>query len=356
MPEKRCPKCNGLMSRLVHVCPHCGEKLSTGTGTWIGVVIGLLVLAGVVVLVVRPSIGAPGTIGLPKTVTVGAPPAPPKPTPPPAAPQAPVATPAPPAPAPAPAPAPQLAKGMTMDQVRQALGEPARTRSATAPDTRFDWWEYDSGKSLRFVNSVLEGWSENAPAASPGAPAAPEAGAAQPEHIYAALKAALQRAEADAGRRGGRPGQAGMLRDAYLAQVRNIYGITLEQQQSILAEGDAKGWGGLSLLQTGGGGKPPTVGKTYIGGMGVRLLQESEPGTAPLGTVGLEPGSLVRVVQAVARGTRLWYYLEVLRPDGAVVGSGWAENLMVVEPLAPPASAAPPPAGAARGPRAAGAG
>ncbi len=57
MSGRTCPKCNAIISRLVAVCPHCGEKFDTGSGTAIGLGIGLVVLAGVVFLVIQATGG-----------------------------------------------------------------------------------------------------------------------------------------------------------------------------------------------------------------------------------------------------------------------------------------------------------
>ena len=55
MAEKKCPKCDAAISRLMRVCPHCGARVATGPGTEIGLVLGLLVLAGAAVVVVKAS-------------------------------------------------------------------------------------------------------------------------------------------------------------------------------------------------------------------------------------------------------------------------------------------------------------
>jgi len=363
MSQKTCPKCNGVMSRLVNVCPHCGEKFHTGTGTGIGVGIGVVVLAGVLFLVVQASGGfhlkkppAPA-----KEVTVSQPAPPPAPKPP-----APEPAPAPPEPAspppePAPAPKPELAKGMTMDQVRALLGKPDTARSASAPNVSWDWWSYGSGWKLRFVNSKLESWREVEPSTGSSESealggVAPATGAPRNRQIYAALKTAMKRSELDARRGGAAPGGG----PDYTTLVRTQYRITASEQQSILAEGDKEGWPLPPVLfQSGGKGTPPAVGKTYtVGGtLQVLVTPEPPPKAIPTDMVDVAAGSLVRVSKAEAVNSAVWCEIQVLGPNGKVVGSGWANGLTLVELSAPTpadANSAAPPANSARGTPAAG--
>ncbi len=357
MSGRTCPKCNAIISRLVAVCPHCGEKFSTGSGTAIGLGIGLLVLAGVVGLVVLAS----GGLHLHKTeppvqtVTVKQPPKPePAPAPPPK-PTPPEPEPTPPQPEPAPKPKPELAKGMTMDQVREALGKPDRASGAFGAGMRWDWWTYNSGEKLRFVNSVLDGWSKVTPTPAPSAPtivgaasgaSEPASGEARRKQIYGALKGALKSAQVIASGPTVSADQRSVLEQAFTAQVRSRYGIRGADATAILAEGDSKKWPAPSLLlKTEAKGTPPAVGKAYTLGSMVQLLQSDGPPTdnPPKGVYDASAGLLVRVMQVVPARNDTWYEVGATDPSGRIIVSGWASGLKVIDTAdARPVGAATP--------------
>jgi hypothetical protein len=365
MPEKTCPKCGGAMSRVTRSCPHCGHQLRRGTGAGMGVAIGLIVLAGAGFLVIKASGGLHLHFGFgksePKEITLSRPAPPPAPIPPAPAPEPTPPEPAPPPPEPAPPPPrPVLAKGMSMDQVRRLMGEPAKVRSASGADLQVVWWDYGSGEELRFVNSALQRWTEaSAPASSTsntsggaaatGSPTgSPPAGSDEERrwHIYVALKAASALADLRA-QTGGAP--RSVIEDSLMREVLDRYRLTVAEQQSILAEGESKQWTVPNLLgHAGPHGHPPVIGSTYIVPTELNLEQGPQPPplARPTGQLMLPPGTEVRVVAQSAQGG--WYLVEALDASGAATARGWAPMLSAFSPAA--AAAAPGPAGGPRQP------
>jgi hypothetical protein len=356
MAVKKCPKCDGVVSRLVRVCPHCGAKIASGTGTEIGLVLGLLVLAAAVVLVIKGAGSIAPKQPTPTTRTV-----PPveKPTPPPPAPPTPPA-PAPvvetPPPAPQPVEKPALTRGMTMAAVRQLWGAPEKTSSAQSATTRSDWWTYDDGQKLHFVDSVLESWAQSEPPATvttpePTSPSGEAAGAAAPasreEQIYGELRVALKRAEVEDRASGVANSRRAKLEQSYTSDVRSRYGITEARQETILAQGEAKHWRvPPAVFFPQQGGAPLTIGATYVTGMPIEVtLGDRPPGEGIVSVGMLAPGCPLRVQRSVEMGGAIWYYVEVLNETGVVMRAGWTRGLTVM--TAPPESSSPrQPAGA----------
>jgi len=354
MPQVACPKCNGVISSSLRRCPHCGARIRHGSGAAVGLALGLLVLGGAVTLVVTMS-GRPKQAAPPQMVSIPPGVAPPvaeepAPEPAPAAPQE-----EPPPPEPVAEPQPQLVKGMTMQEVRQMLGEPTRESSAEAVGTRFDWWHYPSGEKLRFINSVLDSWTVGEPSQSAGVLAA--LGAAPPggasagastearKRIYAELKIAEKRAEVENSISGSRVSQKEMLEQIYAKLVCRKYGISEGQGLAILSEGDRERWPlppvvfGPPLK-----GGPVAVGSVYTTGMVLELLLAPDTG-GPLqnveDSVTLPFGSRVHVLRTEVSHYTTWYYVEVLTPSGGVAGRGWLYGLVTLQVGAPAEPAAP---------------
>jgi hypothetical protein len=53
---------------------------------------------------------------------------------------------------------PELTKGMTPDEVRQALGDPARSISGGLGDQKMEWWSYANGLEVKFRGGKLQNW------------------------------------------------------------------------------------------------------------------------------------------------------------------------------------------------------
>ena len=355
MADRRCPKCNGMVSRLVRLCPHCGAKIATGTGTEIGLVLGLVVLAGVVVLVVKGAANAPKPTGSTHTVPIekSAPPPPPPPPPPPA----PVVE-APPPPPPAPVEKPPLAKGMPMDVVRQSWGVPMKESFAQAPNMRSDWWTYPDGTKLHFIDSVLDSWEKSPPPAAPGLPVvAPPVGAGSPaaiagtpgageaspraaasdQEIFSDLKIALKRAEIEDSATGISSGRKQEREEAYTGDLRARYGITAEKQQAILTEGADKHWPlPAAVFFPMQDGIPLVSGGTYVTGMSLELLLGDPTVAAGIrGSQLVFPGVVLHVLRSESRGGVIWYYVQATDRAGASA-DGWLINVTSMGP--PPGS------------------
>lgn len=340
MAVRKCPKCDGVVSRLVRVCPHCGARIASGTGTEIGLLVGLVVLAAAVVLAIK---GAGSTApkqppAATRTVpSVEQPTPPPPPAPAPPAPAPVVAT---PPPAPQPVEKPALARGMTMDAVRQLWGAPEKTSSAQSATTRSDWWTYDDGQKLHFVDSVLESWAQSeAPATATSPPGEPAAGPVADEktiRTYGALEAALKHAQQEDRAVGSPKALKGRLVTRYTAEVRARFGITEDQQQQILIAGDANHWA-LPLIVFGPdapGTVPaasrPTVGASYLTGILFDMLPgQSAPEDAGQKTE-LPPDVTLRVLGFMDRGSTTWFHVQVVNPGGPNAAMGWISGLTVM--------------------------
>lgn len=340
MAERKCPKCDGVVSRLVRVCPHCGAKIASGTGTEIGLVLGLLVLAAAVVLVIKGAGTAPprptGTTQMVPPVQKPTLP----PSPPPAAPPAPAPVVETPPPAPEPVEKPPLTKGMTMATVRRLWGDPVRTSSAQSATTRSDWWTYDDGQKLHFVDSVLESWAQSespvtaAPpeaTSPPGEPTPAPLPDEQSVRAYGALEAALKQAQVEDIALGHPKGLKGKLEQRYAAEVRARFGITEARQQQILATGDANRWP-LLLIVFGpeSGGARPSVGTVYLTGILFDLLPGREAPDEGGQKTELPPGIMVRVLGSVVVGGTPWYYVQVAGPASPNARVGWISGLTVM--------------------------
>jgi hypothetical protein len=55
---------------------------------------------------------------------------------------------------------PELSAGMTMDEVRDILGEPTSRASGETAEGPLEWWWYGEDRKLEFLNGRLRAWPE----------------------------------------------------------------------------------------------------------------------------------------------------------------------------------------------------